>query len=336
MRPALVIGLVLVTIAAATPARAQAPDANELTKRGLALRRARRDAEALEEFRRAYAVDPTPRTLAQIALAEQALGRWVDAETDLRAALRAGGDPWIVSNRRVLDAGLSAIREHLGSLDVEADVAGADLWVNGSRVGPLPLAAPLRVEAGSVIVEVRAEGYAPARRMTSVDPGGSARESVHLVPLVPPAPLGEAHVPPSSREAPSVAPLSPPPGQSPSRVIPVDRPMRATSFAWFGAGVLGVAAGAYFGVRTFQTKADRDSSCPGGACTAEGVHLDQEARTFATRSTAWFVAGAAAAGIGATLFWVSRSHIVPGGVTSLRTGVEAGPDRATATVGGSW
>src|SRR5579872_2194538 len=174
MRPGPAVGMMLAIISAAGVLQAQPSDPASLVKHGLALRRERRDAEALEEFRRAYAIEPAPRTLAQIALAEQALGRWVDAEADLQKAMSSTGDAWITANRRVLDEGLGAIQGHLGNLEIEADVGGAEVWVNGVKLGVLPLPSPLRVEAGSVVVEVRAEGYATARRNTSVDPGGSA------------------------------------------------------------------------------------------------------------------------------------------------------------------
>lgn len=41
----------------------------------------------------------SPRALAQIALAEQALGRWVEAERDLRNVLHMSEDPSIARNR---------------------------------------------------------------------------------------------------------------------------------------------------------------------------------------------------------------------------------------------
>jgi Flp pilus assembly protein TadD len=68
------VGAVLV-LAVAAVAYAQPSDPDALDQHGIALRRQRRDAEALEEFRRSYALRPTPRTLAQIGFAEQALGR---------------------------------------------------------------------------------------------------------------------------------------------------------------------------------------------------------------------------------------------------------------------
>ena len=50
-----------------------------LIKHGLELREKHDDEGALAEFQRAYQLSKGGRALAQIALAEQALGRWVDA-----------------------------------------------------------------------------------------------------------------------------------------------------------------------------------------------------------------------------------------------------------------
>jgi hypothetical protein len=331
-RPRAALGLVLplLLLVLARPARAQDDPAvassEALTKHGVELRRQRRDREALEEFRRAYELSAAPRTLAQIALAEQALGRWVDAERDLRAALRTQGDPWILRNRDALESGLSAIGSRLASLEVSADVPGAELRVNGTLAGVLPLPAPVRVEAGSLVIDVRARGYAPVRRETSADPGGTVRESVQLVPLV--AQLSSSPAPP----APWVAPEAPP-ARDPTR-----RGLRDAGIVVLGAGALGVAAGAYFGGRTLSTKSERDTSggCIGQACSPAGVALDAEARSLALRSTVWFTGGLVAAAGGAALLWVSRSHTPHERAHALRLSPEVGPDRAGFSVGGMW
>jgi hypothetical protein len=86
--------LVCAFLIGSRPALAQ--DADVLIKPGVELRREGKDQVALEEFRPAFDVAPTPRALAQIALAEEALGRWIDAEAHIgKARGRAG--PWIRS-----------------------------------------------------------------------------------------------------------------------------------------------------------------------------------------------------------------------------------------------
>src|SRR5580704_13340383 len=104
MRRATLLATALLLVAGA--ARAQPVEPARLVKEGIELRRLHRDADALDAFRRAYALDPAPRTLAQIALAEQALGHFVDAESDLQRAIGAGDDPWIRRSARTLEVGL--------------------------------------------------------------------------------------------------------------------------------------------------------------------------------------------------------------------------------------
>jgi hypothetical protein len=352
MRWAVLWGAFLVASSYARPALAQ-DDAEALTKQGLELRRQRRDAEALAVFRHAYAVKATPRTLAQIALAEQALGKWVDAEADLDAALGSTDDAWIAPHRSALLGGLATIRSHLGWLEVTADAPAARLWVNGADLGELPLAKPVRVEAGSVVVEVRAAGFVPARRVPFVEPGGSAREAVHLVPLTtePPAAV------PEPAASPPVAPAgtTEPPRSPYASVLPTaehaqrtagDKKARYASYVAFGAGAVGLGLGAYFGILTLQEKEERDKACSGTTCTAgppgsnipRGVAFDQRARVLATESTAWFVGGLAAAAAGGVLMWLSLPRSVSSHGATLRIVPRLGADRAGASLelGGSW
>lgn len=307
MRPANAVAVALVAAVVGFPAaaRAQTDDADALDRRGLDLRRERRDADALETFRRSYTIRPLPRTLAQIALAEQALGRWLSAEADLQRALEANDD-WIARHRQVLASGLTDIRAHVATLEVEADGAGANVRVNGGPPHDLPLTAPMHVEAGSVVLEVQAAGYAPARRSISLEPGASARETVHLVPLAPAARSeGQARTPPGvPRPIPKLA----------MHAVQARRPaswMSGVSYVLLGAGAVGLGAGAAFGIQTLETKGARDHECPAVGCTRTGVALDGEARAEATRSTAWCTFGAVTAVGGASLWWFSRTRLRP-------------------------
>jgi len=83
------IAALLMTLAS-SPTWAQT-SLNAQISRGVALRRQGRDASALEVFQSAWRSSRAPRALAQVALAEQALGRWVAAEAHLVEALAAAG-----------------------------------------------------------------------------------------------------------------------------------------------------------------------------------------------------------------------------------------------------
>lgn len=157
---------------------------DSIVTRGLELRRAGRDSESLVEFQRALQMEKTARIQAQVALAEQALGLWVPAESHLINALASGNDPWIKKNRAALTKALGVIQEHLGSLEVWGTPPGAEVLVDGKPVGKLPLASPVRVLSGdTVILKTRADGYSEVNRNVRVPVGGIVREHVELVPL---------------------------------------------------------------------------------------------------------------------------------------------------------
>lgn len=207
-RSAFVTALLLASLSAST-ARAQAAtdaQADAWIEEGIRLRSERRDAEALGLFRRAWEATQSAEARAQVALAEQALGAWEEAERDLVAALADERAPWITRHRVDLDAALAEIRRHLGSLEVRSPTPGATVRINASEPRALPLAAPLRLVVGTAHVEVSAAGFSPARREVEVRAGDDLLETFELVPLTAATP---AAVTPRVLRAPRV--VAPPP-----------------------------------------------------------------------------------------------------------------------------
>lgn len=200
-----------VALAAAGEASASGQE-DALIKHGLELREKHDDAGALGEFQRAYRLESGGQALAQVALAEQALGRWVDAETHLTEALRHGDDRWIARNDNLLRQSLFTIQGHTGSLEITGPVAGAEILINNDSVGTFPMP-PVLVPAGSVALEVRARGYLPVVRTVVIPARGLARESIVLVaaPVAPPidvAPPKIAPAPGSETDAAGVPTIS--------------------------------------------------------------------------------------------------------------------------------
>jgi hypothetical protein len=163
----------------AIAAEVQAQSADDLVRTAVELRRAGRDAEALAALEAAWRAAPSPRVRAQMGFAEQALDRWVDADAHLREAL-AAPDAWVTERRAIVEEALRVVEQRVGSFDVRCTTPGATLWVEGHPAMPLPLATPLRVNAGHLAYEVRAEGYATARRETVVPAGAITRDEVVL------------------------------------------------------------------------------------------------------------------------------------------------------------
>jgi hypothetical protein len=167
-------------VASAIASAAWSQDADALIDRGVELRANGQDEVALQMFRQAWEARRSPRALVQIALAEQALGRWVDAEAHLAEALTDARDPWVRRHLRALRSAQGEIRQHVGELQLQGNVPGAEVLMGGRVVCTLP--ATLRVPTGAVTFTVRALGYESVTRTVSVEGPAPHREVVALEP----------------------------------------------------------------------------------------------------------------------------------------------------------
>lgn len=261
---------------ATTVVSAQTPDEDTLNRQGVQQRQEGHDDVAYGLFRRAYDLAHSPRAAAQMGLAEQALGRWVDADTHLREALRASADPWVGRNRVALEGALAVVARRVGSVEVTGGVPGAEIFVNGARAGALPLAAPLRVIAGTVTLEVRARGYDAQRRGVMVAADGMARENFDLVPQIESAP------PTRVTSAPLlVRSVLPPAARAPEDDRALMSRSTHTTLAW--AGTVGAAASIVIGgvlARARESPADRyNVGADTGRCLGTASPLDTETDT---------------------------------------------------------
>ena len=168
---------VIFWLAVASIASAQVDEA--LWRQGVELRRAGRDAEALATFEQAHQQTHTRRTLAQVALAEQALGRWGAAARHLDAVL-AEPDAWVTEHRPTLEQARAEIAQHVGQLEVIVSREGAQIVLDGTLAGTSPLAGPVSATAGTVSIRVLLDGALVAERSTTVTAGALARESITL------------------------------------------------------------------------------------------------------------------------------------------------------------
>lgn len=150
-----------------------------LLKRGMELRRKGQDAEALAEFQRAVRLEDSGRTWAQVALAEQALGLWIDANAHLEQALEHAQEPWVRKNRAALDGAQRTIQSHLCQLEVWGGPAGATVLVDGKKIGTLPRATAW-FDAGSAPLEIRAPGFVSAVKTLKLLEGARIREHADL------------------------------------------------------------------------------------------------------------------------------------------------------------
>jgi tetratricopeptide (TPR) repeat protein len=172
---------------------------------------------ALDMYREAYALFPTPRGTAQMGLAEEQLGDLGAAEIHLNEAVKQRKDPWIKQKQKDLKAALKRIQRQAGTLNISGSPDGTEILVNERSVGLLPLAAPVRVTTGMVKVRARKKGYTEVEQMVDVSARGSRQVLITLseappatvVPMPFPAPEPVAAIPVAVVAPPVEAPRAP-------------------------------------------------------------------------------------------------------------------------------
>jgi hypothetical protein len=247
-----------------------------LIRRGLDLRQKGQDEAALQEFRRAYEISKTGHALAQIALAEQALGRWLEAESHLIEALTRR-ESWIGKNKKHLDQALNDIQGHLGSLELPGEAKAGTVKVDGVQMATLPLTAPLRVPAGSIALEVQAPGYLPIIRNVVVPARGLARENLTFVAIPAAKPLPPVIPPPQIAGGPATTevearPVAARPTWGPARTVGVI--LGVAALGALGTGV------AFHMLHENHAKSYKSNGCesdnPPADCKSQydSIHLD--------------------------------------------------------------
>jgi hypothetical protein len=205
---------VLIMMAFASPRLARASEADELIRQGVTLRRSGDDVAALKRFEQAFQLEHSSRALAQIGLAEQALGRWAASYEHLQQALEDTRDPWIKKSRATLRQALDVVSDHVGQLEVLGGSPDAEVRIDGVPRGRLPLVRALAVSSGTVTDELVAPRFVPVQRTTVVRARQTVRESFDaLVPVFTGA-SGTATSPAPSADGAALPAAAPPPARS--------------------------------------------------------------------------------------------------------------------------
>jgi hypothetical protein len=297
------MSLAVLLLGGSAMAQPMAPDSPEAhIERGLELRRAGQDAAALAEFRRAQSISPEPRVGAQIGFALQALGRWREAEETQLRVLAEGTNPWVREHADVVRESLAAAQRHLAWLSVECEVAGAELSLDGAPVARIPLSGPVRVVAGAVVLEVRADGYDPVRRTIDVPAGAQLRETFALVRALPMSRTSAGEKPERER-APGL----------------VDAGAGARAAGWvalIGGGVLASGGVAALLVSNDYSEQYNDPSCLAGTYTREQNCGSDRGVAEATRTTAIIAFAAAGLAVG-TGVWLLLTSPPPSSARAI-------------------
>ena len=320
--------------------------AEDLIRQANDLRRRGRDGQALPLYRKAYEIARSARTAGQLGLAEMALGYWLAAEGHLGEALAESRNPWVEKTRSVLEQAQKVAQSHLAELKVEGQPGGAEVLINGTVVGTLPLQSPLRLNEGRINLEVRAPGRRSMERTLTLagraservqvalereekaDPGVAATPSRTM--LVSPGSPGSAADGTGGASGPgrTGAAAANQPGQGGdggqgSRATDGELPTWRRVLPWSLLGVAALAGGIgvwqQLGSRDAQTSFDAISACGASLPDRGGAQCQTYYDEFETKRTrayvGYTVAGVLAAGA-ITMFIVNASSGPPASTAS--------------------
>jgi hypothetical protein len=284
MRRLLVIGTWLTFTCVALPVSADDPATESLIRRGVELRKADRNEDALDMFQKAHALTPSGRTLAQMGLAEFSLKRFVDAENHLAAALTTDL-PWVVHNRAPLEQALASVRSHVAIVDIVGP-DGAEVAVNGRSVGRLPLLEPVHIAEGSIRIEGTAPNHQPSALDVTVAGGRGFKVTLDLSPITPALPAQLAQLLPAGPQSAAA------------------RTADASSAGWrpWAEGGLLAASAVAITAGVIWLAVDNDSTCNIPSIAPAGSRCS---RLYDTKAQGWTAIGVGAlAGLGgALLLW---------------------------------
>ena len=223
MKPCLVLALFL-SIPDSSGGRDQA---KELLREANGLFNEGKLEPALALYKAAYDAHPNPRLLYNIAVAEAALDRPLEAARDFDAFLEATMAEVELEQRPLAQQQLRELERELGRIEVRAP-RGALVTLDGRSVGVAPVA-PIRVLPGTHDLEVTLEGYIDFSRVLQIEAGQHGTEVAYLPPV------------PSSHPPTDLVVVQ---GDDESVEVASDQSTMIYERWWFWAGIGVVVAGA--------------------------------------------------------------------------------------------
>ncbi|UQA61376.1 PEGA domain-containing protein [Polyangium aurulentum] len=163
--------------AAAKPQRDK--EAQRLFKEGVAAANKDDNEKGIALIKAAIARDPQSEYIIALGTTEMNADKFRDAAEHLWAFLNSG-QPIDPADRKEAEEMLAEAQAKIGTMTVRVEPAGADVLVDGAKVGVSPVEKPIFVEVGQRKVQAIKEGMAPASQVVDVAAGGKPAVELKL------------------------------------------------------------------------------------------------------------------------------------------------------------
>lgn len=134
--------------------------------------------DALSAYRAAYQAYPDPQIYFPIALAEQRLGRFIDALDHYRSLLDEEDLPPRL--REQVKAHLIEVKKNLAAVVFEVVPDGTQVLIDNKKVAETPMSQPVFIEPGRHTYALTRGGYTPIEGKVDLRPGKEMRKRVEL------------------------------------------------------------------------------------------------------------------------------------------------------------
>lgn len=276
--------LLLVGLLTSLATVAYAESADDYFKHGRELLKAGKFREACEQFEKSQALDPALGTLFNIAQCDAETGKLASA---LAAYKDVVAHDTNAARKQASTEAIARLEQRVPHLVVRAE-AGTTVQLAGK---PLALATPVAIDFGNYTLHAVPKAGPPLDRAITIDQEGQTVELdlKAAVTVPPPHTVEPRHLPP------------PPPVVETSH-------RRTYAVATIAVGGAGLATGLVFGVLARAKWSDAKAICDGGTTCASQADADAaaklgtQARSRATLSTIFSIAGGAVAATGIVLY----------------------------------
>jgi hypothetical protein len=235
-------------------------------------------------------LDPATGTLLALALCHEGEGKtataWSEFNEVAGAAKRDGR-----ADREKLEANLSRLAVQVDPQT--AALPGLEVKVDGIPLGKAAWGAASPADPGEHVIDASA----PGRRPWSVTVALGRRADKRTVTVSLPSGEGDATPPAAEQEEPST-------GGDPKRTVGV---------VTVGAGAIVLGVGLFFGAQALSKNGDAKALCDPNACSsAQGLSLNEEARSSAGVANVAIGVGLVAVAIGVYLYATSSPSTTSG------------------------
>lgn len=333
------LALALVTTVASAQTAEDKAAAEALFDEGKKLFLEKRFADACPKLEASHKLDPGVGTLLYLADCYEGAGKLASAWATFREAASLAKNAGNAERERVARTRAGMLESKLFRVSVKLEGAPPKGLIvslvsrTGTEMKGELLNVPLPVDAGKLVIEVRAQGKKPFKTTVEI-PSGAGDKVIEIPALVDePAPVQTPTEPPAQQRAPE-----PPPAPE-----PYWSGQRIAGISVGAAGVALMGVGSIFAAQAFSKNDEAKTLCEGTVCkNQQGVDALQGARTAADISTGLFLAGGAAVLGGVIVFFTAPSAkksarpFTPFTMARVTATPIVGPRFTGASIGGSF